>query len=400
MPAAPASVPVGEVQAAALVSEAATHVYRLFKEHLPDHLYFHNYQHTVEVANATVKIGGKSGLDAEDLALVTLAAWFHDTGFTETYDDHEEASVRIATAFLESRALPPDKVAAVATLIRATRQDHEPQTLSEQVIRDADIYHVGKKNKFFAYARRLRREWEHHRGEPYSDLEWAEIQQDFLNTARFTTPYARDRYEETRARNLRTIRNRLARLLEADAPIPPLQKKTPGRGIETLFRTAYRNHINLSAIADRKANLMISINAILLSIIVSFVSARLQADPWLLIPSAAMLVTSLTAIIFAILSARPKVTSQYFTLEDVRRSRANILFFGNFVNLPRDVFRTGMKEIMEDWDQLYDSMINDLHSLGQVLHKKYRLLWISFTVFMAGLIVTALLFLVLFLMST
>src|SRR5690606_1711714 len=108
------------------------------------------------------------------------------------------------------------------------------------------------------------------------------------------------------------------------------------------------------------------------------VSTRLQADPWLLIPATAMLMTSLVAIVFAILSARPKVTSQVYTLEDIRQNRANILFFGNFVNLGLREFNVGMKEIMSDWDRLYDSMINDLYSLGQVLSKKYRLLWLSY----------------------
>jgi len=161
-----------------------------------------------------------------------------------------------------------------------------------------------------------------------------------------------------------------------------------------MFRTAYRNHINLSQIADSKANIMISINAILMSIIVSFVSTRLTdaANVWLLVPAVTMLMTSLVAIIFAILGTRPKVTSEVFSLEDVRRNRANILFFGNFVNMSRSEFAVGMREIMADWDMLYDSMIHDLYSLGLVLQKKYRLLWFSYSVFMVGLILTVVLF--------
>jgi len=100
--------------------------------------------------------------------------------------------------------------------------------------------------------------------------------------------------------------------------------------------------------------------------------------------------------VFAILSARPKVTSKVFTIDDVRRDRANILFFGNFVNMSLDDFTIGVKELMGDENRLYNNMIADIHSLGQVLSKKYRLLWLSYTVFMAGLSVSVVLFIVLF----
>ncbi len=80
----------------------------------------------------------------------------------------------------------------------------------------------------------------------------------------------------------------------------------------------------------------------------------------------------------------------------MRKNQSNILFFGNFVNLPLGVFKDGIREIIHNWDRLYDSMASDLHSLGNLLDKKYRLLWISYTVFMGGLVLSVLLLAVLF----
>src|SRR5690606_10954383 len=94
--------------------------------------------------------------------------------------------------------------------------------------------------------------------------------------------------------------------------------------------------------------------------------------------------------------ARPKVTSRYYSREDVRKNRPNILFFGNFVNMPLEEYAAGMHELMEDWDKLYGSMISDLYSLGHVLKRKYRLLWFSYSSFMLGLIVTIVMFFVLY----
>ena len=379
-----------------VLEKAALFVYDLFKERLPEDITYHSYGHTLETASAAEKIGKKEGLDEEELFLVTLAAWFHDIGFVEGRDEHEKRSAGIAREFLQKEGLDENQILEIERLIISTKYDHEPEDLLESVLHDADFVHLGKRKKFFQFSEKLRREWEEQREEDYTEQEWVELQLRFLTTTDFKTDYAKKRYGKNRAENLKTVQSRLGQLLHDDVRIKV--SDTPSRGIETMFRTAYRNHINLSQIADSKANIMISINAILMSIIVSFVSTRLadSSNVWLLVPAAAMLVTSLVAIVFAILGTRPKVTSEVFSLEDVRRNRANILFFGNFVNMSPADFNVGMREIMSDWDMLYDSMIHDLYSLGQVLQKKYRLLWYSYSVFMAGLILTVVLFAILY----
>lgn len=383
-----------------LIPEAATYVYDLFKEHLPATIVFHTYRHTVDVADTAAKIARKSELDEAAQALIVLAAWFHDSGFTERYEDHEAASARIARRFLVDQGLPEADVETVERLILATRPDHAPEDLPERVLRDADISHIGKR-KFDTYSALLREEWAQHHEQAFSDREWLERQMAFVSKHDFATAYARDQYGDRRRKNLRDLRRQLAEALDAEkGRVTPSDEEVPKRGRETLFRSTYRTHINLSAIADAKANIMISINAILMSIIVSFVSTRFSSQEvvqmWLMIPAGTLLVFCLGAIIYAILSARPKVTSEVFTLEDVRKNRSNLLFFGNFVNMPLDKFTLGMREIIEDYDMLYDSMIHDLYGLGLVLQKKYKMLWISYTVFMVGLSISVVLFIVLF----
>ena len=185
-----------------------------------------------------------------------------------------------------------------------------------------------------------------------------------------------------------------------DEPTPKKKKsKLKGdlgtsRGIETMFRTSYRTHLNLSGIADNKANIMISINGIIISILIASVSPRIGEIPALILPTAIFLVTCVVSMIYAILAARPRVTSLHVSLEDVRENRANLLFFGNFVNMPEDDFVVGMHELMGNTDQLYTNMIRDIYSLGGVLNKKYRLIRTSYTVFMLGLSVGVALFLV------
>ena len=168
------------------------------------------------------------------------------------------------------------------------------------------------------------------------------------------------------------------------------------RGVETMFRTSYRTHVDLSHLADNKANIMISINGIIISILLASISPKIDANPFLLIPTSVLLIGCVISMIFAILAARPRVSSHVISLDDVTEQRANILFFGNFVTLNEDDFVEGMKGLMTDTDQLYVNMTKDIYSLGHVLARKFTLLRHAYNVFMVGLILGVTIFIVVF----
>jgi hypothetical protein len=166
-----------------------------------------------------------------------------------------------------------------------------------------------------------------------------------------------------------------------------------GRGVETMFRSAYRTHLDLSSLADTKANIMISINGIIISILLATIYPSIVQNPGLFLPSTILLLACLGSLVLAVLAARPRVTRRTVTGEDVRENRANILFFGTFINMEEDEFLDGMWELMGDRERTYTNMMRDLYSLGVVLGTKYRLLRISYTVFMVGLAVGVIAFL-------
>lgn len=177
------------------------------------------------------------------------------------------------------------------------------------------------------------------------------------------------------------------------------KKKSPkkeglgsSRGVETMFRTSYRTNMDLSALADAKANIMISINGIIISIIIASISPKIDSNPWLLIPTSVLLLSCMVSISMAVLAARPRLNSKFIDLESVRSNKANILFFGNFVNMREDDFIIGMKELVQDNDRLYVNMMRDIYGLGTVLEKKFRFLRTSYNVFMVGLIIGVILF--------
>ena len=159
-----------------------------------------------------------------------------------------------------------------------------------------------------------------------------------------------------------------------------------------MFRLTARNQINLSSIADNKANILISINSILLTGLLTIGVAKIADYPNFIMPLIVFIVTCLITITFAILSTRPKISSGKFTKEDIHNQKVNLLFFGNFYNMDFEEYSWAIKEMMKDDNYLYSNMIRDQHSLGRVISQKYKLLRIAYTIFMYGLIFSTLLF--------
>ena len=172
------------------------------------------------------------------------------------------------------------------------------------------------------------------------------------------------------------------------------KKKKYERGVETMFRTTLRNHVQLSAIADNKANIMLSINALIISIVISLLLPNIKNDPILIFPSAILLIVCISAIIFATISVIPNVTKGEFSKEDILKKNANLLFFGNFYKMKIEDFEWGIKEVMEDSEFLYRSMIRDFYNLGLVLSKKYRYLRICYHIFMFGIVISVIAFII------
>ena len=144
--------------------------------------------------------------------------------------------------------------------------------------------------------------------------------------------------------------------------------------------------------ADSKANIMISVNTILLGAVFTILARKLDSNPHLIIPTIVLTMVSLVTLILAVRVTRPSVSSGIFTKEDIQNKDANLLFFGNFFKMNLKDFSWGMMEMMNDRDFLYGSMIKDFYFLGQVLGRKYKLLRLCYTIFMYGITLAALLF--------
>lgn len=411
-----------------LIQEAQTQVSALLENKLSKNIKFHTLTHTQEVVAACQIMADYYKLNEDDRFALVLAAWFHDTGYTGGESaGHEDRSIANVNTFISSYALSDAIKTKVTGCINATRLPQSPENLIEQIICDADLFHLGT-GAFEEKSKLLRRELIDFGDNELSKKDWRKINIRFLQRHEYFTDYAKTNLEPEKQKHLAELQEK-----EDDNKPEPVKEekdkkekdkdkektknkdkdkitdpkalaaaekakkaKEAERGISTVFRIMAQNQNNLSSMADSKANILISVNSIILSIIISTMFVQIEKTPNLLFPVIILVMVCVAAIVFAILATRPNVSHGTFTQEDIKNKKTNLLFFGNFHGMGLQDYSWAMEEMLGDRDYLYSSVVKDNFFLGIVLAKKYRYLRIAYNIFMWGLIVAILAFAVIF----
>jgi len=181
--------------------------------------------------------------------------------------------------------------------------------------------------------------------------------------------------------------------------------KNNSRGRQTLFRVTYRTQVNLIRIADNKANMIMGINAMIITILMGIISSRMifssesiTGNPVLIIPVVSIMLTALFTALFAIRAAKPRlITPKEATMKE--NQRGSYLFFENIWDMSTEDYIRKMEELLNSSQDIYQNMIIDIHNQARVLHRKYHLLRIAYVIFTIGYIVSILSFLFLWLMT-
>jgi len=393
-----------------ILKEVKSYVFNLFKNSLSSQVVYHNFEHTSQVVEAAYEIALAEKVKKSDMELLLLAAWFHDTGFINGYENHEEKSKEVAKEFLYSKKYTEEKIKTICAIIGATKVPQKPTNKLEEIICDADLFHLGTED-FKEKSSLLRSEFEILCGKELTTIEWFNENDKFLANHKYFTDYAYNKLTAQKSANwIKVQKDRKKaiakneeilqknKLKKAELKRKKAKDERPERGIETMYRVTLKNHIKLSDIADTKANILLSVSAIILSIALSNLFPKLDKpdNAYLIYPTLFFLFITVLTMVYSILSTRPKVTSGNFTNEDVANKKVNLLFFGNFHKMKLEDFQDGMSELMKDRDYLYKTLMKDLYFLGIVLEKKYKLLRIAYTIFMIGIIISVIAFVIAF----
>ena len=400
-----------------LSKEVEEHVVKYFQSHRDSQLPYHNLDHTRGVVKAAMQIADHSQLNERDFFIVITAAWFHDVGYFIDMSQHEAKSAEYIANYLRGKQMDETTINAVANCILATKLPQRPNNLLEQIVCDADLFHFGT-DEFSERNKLMRKEYITVSGKEISKEDWRNKTIQLLESHHYFTDYCQLLLNGKKQENIEQLKKKaekeakqndqtiLMPVTEAGnategATLKDQKKKDktakderPDKGIETMFRISSSNHQKLSDQADSKSNILITVNSIIISIVLSVLFRTFEQYPYLKLPAYLLLVVSLSTIILAIIATRPNIPKGFFTQKDIDEKKVNLLFFGNFYRMGLNEFAGGMLKMMEDREFLYGSLIRDVYSQGIVLGRKYKILRVAYSVFMFGLIISVIAFVV------
>lgn len=384
-----------------IVKEVEVYTIKYYDENISSLLYYHSIEHTRLVASVSASIADAEGVESPDKEIVVVAAWFHDIGNAVSLKNHEEESCKIARQFLTEKEMDEAFIAGVEKCILSTKMGAQKETLLEKIIGDADNAHAGMDN-FMEISNLLRKEMCNFTESKCSKLEYWNQTLKYIKRVAFLSNWAKENLNPIKKQNTKKVEKRIIKLSATEPVLKSAKKpvKNTARGIETMFRLTARNQINLSSIADNKANIMLTINAVIVSVLMSTSAITLNTSQQnFLVPGLVLIIGCLISLIFAILSVRPKFGTGNYREEDLKDKKLNLLFFGNIFKMPYSMYEEGIKEMMDDYDYLYGTLTKDQYNLGKVLARKYKLLKYSYNFFMFSFVAAVLTFLVVYMLK-
>ncbi len=399
----------------AIRQEVAQDITAFYKEKQTPDLIYHTLQHTEYVVQRAQELSLAAQLGDREFSILFVAAWFHDVGHLDglSTEGHEERSVKVMEDYFAGKEKKPDAgfIEQAAGCIRATKVPQRPANMLEGMMCDADTYHFG--TKYFKETNKQVKKELKARGKPEWTEDWPQKTVNVLSTHTFFSPHAQELLLKGKQKNLENWQEKAAGAAsEKEAP-PEKEDKTKeklameksklkfkhednlvSRGVQTSLKLANENHLKLSDMADGKANILISVNSIIIGVILSVLLRRLEVDTYLTIPTMIFLGSSVGTIILAILATLPNLTTGQFTREDVKNKKTNLLFFGNFHRSSLQEYTWAMNQLLVDKDYIYDSIVKDIYFLGVVLGRKYKLVRWAYYLFMFGLISSVIAFVI------
>ncbi|MEP7228852.1 MAG: Pycsar system effector family protein [Ginsengibacter sp.] len=393
-----------------LVNEAEAFVSKYMRKHDNQKLLFHNLAQTQNILLVASEIAAYYSLNEKDLFIVKATGWFLYAGYYKDFLLPEETGSNMAEEFFKSSGLENDTIGSIKKCILATKPGAAPETLSEEIICDANSFYFGTEN-FSGYNKLRRKEYGLLNKMEVNKNEWTRNTIQMLEAHKYYTDYCESRLNTAKQKNLDKLRIKNPLLSLTANPIGSILNDKNGikevgdlsmeknkerkinsaeRTVETMFRTTSTNSQRLSSQADTKAHIMISVNTIIISLMLGL---RLFAQPSkLTIPVVMLLIVNLVTIIFSVLATRPNIANRKFSESDFEQNKVNLLFFGNFFSMNFDSYTSAMLHLMEDKQSLHITMLRNLYEQGAVLAKKYKLLKISYNVFMYGLVLSVISF--------
>lgn len=382
------------------IEKISEYIVKFFEKNIDPKYAYHNLDHTLSVLSSVQEMAKKANLNEEESLIIQVAALFHDTGFVEGPENHEERSATIAEEYLRANGFEIGFIDQVKTCIYATKLNSTDDSHLSVILQDADLSGLASED-FFDITERLRVERNVTCSNQISKKEWANTNVDFLNQCQYKSKEGVALYKKKKDDNLaalKKIKKRKKRKKRKEKTANLEQSISTNKSAQTQFKTALRNHIDLSNIADNKANIMLSVNALILTVALPFLIDKSISNIHFLLPTFVMSAVCLVSMIFATLATRPIKMHGHTSQERIKLNQSNLFFFGNYYKMNYADYKSGIEHILNDSNALDDSIMRDLYYLGRSLGNKFNYLRWCYNIFMYGITATVLSLLIVYIL--
>jgi hypothetical protein len=321
------------------------------------------FSDAVSLVKISEKISENYDLSGEEKIILEMAAWFRSVP-------------ELASAFLTSENTEASVFEKIISLINI---EAKPGDSLQMIILDAASYHYGTKG--------FKKQNERQRlAAGVGKQEWLTKTISEIKAHKYYTDYGLSKLEMPKQVRIEKLEAELTAVINAT------KKDRPERSIETMFKISASNHQHLSSMADNKAHILITVNSIILSILISVLLRKLDEDSYLAYPTFVLLAVSVVSITISIIAIKPVVRDNTGQPTGSGQKNPNLLFFGSVSTLKLKEFTERILGTMDDKDTLYLMLIRNAYLHSIVLGRKSRLLKTAYIIFMYGLIISVVAF--------
>ncbi len=370
---------------------------------------YHTLGFQVRMSKNIDEVGKASGLKSREIQLlkiskdIVILTELENNTRSIDFVHREREMHKILSHIADIHEIPEAEQQEIAANLHSFSPVVVPETEEQKVFWDAHVMDFigtrGRQRLQDLYEELLMRDFN------LGKASWVDNLLGYLDNTQVHTNYGRnniqkgiEKLKKSIQKEKKDLEKRNTSLLKkelniSDVEIKKLKKnleKSKGRddrGIQTLFRTTLKNHYTLNEMVDKKANIMITVNSIILSLVLSGFIAKEEAERDInFLPVVLLALICGISIFYAILSIRPVKTQGNFSEEMIREKKGNLLYFGNFHKMNFRDFEWAFLQLLNDKDYLYGSMIRDYYHLAEGLNKKYEYIRKSLNFFLFGLL--------------
>jgi len=376
---------------------------KYYEENTVNGLQF-SYRLLASLATEAEHIAASLELRGMDNENAIVASWFRYAGVVDLGSGYTEGMKAILDAYFKESEYPDTHREIVENAIIKVANNDYAETLVEETVSDAVNSQLADYN-FSQNLISIREEFNRQNSEDRPELVYLQYFKSLFIKTRYYTSYAAEKYSRLKQKNFEFLENRISKLEEdknkkektkskADEPVLLSNKET-----EDLFKIAFRNYNHLISVADSKASLLMRVNSIIISIIIAFLIGKAGKSLTAIWPAIILMTVCMITILFAILASRPQNNS---ILEDKKSHSYQRFYFGSFDMVDSSFLNASWEDYLKQLTELFSmpkenvylEVYKESYNVRKVLAKKFNYLSIAYWVFLVGILISVIAFVI------